>query len=609
MLTVSFRYLKYWLRVVGLLLVLTPYSAQGQWNLHLLDRQAGSGELSAMATDSVGNMFLTGFFSGVVTTPKGTFTAAGAEDMFVAKYDTLGTMIWFLPLGGQYKDVPQAIATDGSGNCYITGLSGGGFLVANQLLTRNALIVVKIDTTGRPVWVNEDVFGESPRSQGISIAADRIGRTVVTGFAPATGISDAQSLVARIDRFGKTDWRNTLPANSDRLLGNDTGIMSNIGSIVIGGSFAGELISGADTLSATGAGDAVLIRYTAEGEPRWSRKFGGTGNDFIQGIFIDPAQDIYFTGGYQYQMSLGTNLVSRGQSDVFVGRMDSTGKVVWGVSMGGSGNDTGTDVVVDERNNTYVLGYFEGTAHFGDITLVAEGGQEPFLAKVGTDGYVYWAIRFGWLLRTGSTSNDLPDDLADWADFVRFVQQPDASVLINGWTGEWQSDYTSVDFSWNTQVELDSDVFQVRRSTDGITWETISTQDAAGISLDLRSYWFTDDQLPATALLYYQLAALSITGEATLSQVLTFERSSTPRLLVYPNPVQTDLNVRLYGLPRVALQVQLLDHTGKSYYLHPSFDPATPLQIDVSRLAAGLYYLWIKDSTGRITLSQSVAKY
>ncbi len=46
---------------------------------------------------------------------------AGADDAFIAKYDSAGTSLLNITWGGSYGDSGNGIALDGSGNIYITG--------------------------------------------------------------------------------------------------------------------------------------------------------------------------------------------------------------------------------------------------------------------------------------------------------------------------------------------------------------------------------------------------------------------------------------------------------------------------------------------------------
>ncbi len=80
-----------------------------------------------IAADRSGNSYITGAFAGSATLGPGesnetTLTSAGDFDIFVAKYDASGDLVWAKRIGGTgVFDVGRGIAVDGSGNSYVTG--------------------------------------------------------------------------------------------------------------------------------------------------------------------------------------------------------------------------------------------------------------------------------------------------------------------------------------------------------------------------------------------------------------------------------------------------------------------------------------------------------
>jgi Ca2+-binding RTX toxin-like protein len=95
-------------------------------------RQAGGTSFDrgrGIAVDNSGNSYVTGVFSGTATFGPGeanetTLTSAGS-DVFVAKYDSTGALVWAKQAGGTSEDSGQGIAVDGSGNSYVTGQFDG----------------------------------------------------------------------------------------------------------------------------------------------------------------------------------------------------------------------------------------------------------------------------------------------------------------------------------------------------------------------------------------------------------------------------------------------------------------------------------------------------
>ena len=72
---------------------------------------------SGVVADSAGNIYITGYTKGNL----GGESNAGGEDIFLAKYDGSGTRQWVKLLGTDEYDRGLGVATDSSGNIYVTG--------------------------------------------------------------------------------------------------------------------------------------------------------------------------------------------------------------------------------------------------------------------------------------------------------------------------------------------------------------------------------------------------------------------------------------------------------------------------------------------------------
>ena len=77
---------------------------------------------NGVATDSSGNVYVTGGTKGGLDGN----TSAGNTDLFVVKYNSSGTKQWTKQLGTSNDDYAKGVATDSSGNVYVTGNTFGG---------------------------------------------------------------------------------------------------------------------------------------------------------------------------------------------------------------------------------------------------------------------------------------------------------------------------------------------------------------------------------------------------------------------------------------------------------------------------------------------------
>lgn len=106
----------------------------------------------AIAVDSSGNSYITGYFSGTVDFGSGDITAIGSTDIFIVKLNSSGTFQWVKTYGGAGGlSFGNDIAIDSYGNSYITGFFqetvdfGGGNVTSAGIYD---IFVLKLNSSG-----------------------------------------------------------------------------------------------------------------------------------------------------------------------------------------------------------------------------------------------------------------------------------------------------------------------------------------------------------------------------------------------------------------------------------------------------------------------------
>jgi hypothetical protein len=111
----------------------------------------------------------------------------------------------------------------------------------------------------------------------------------------------------------------------------------------------------------------------------------------ITTIAVTGTGQTYVTGSFKRSVEFGTtNLVSAGDQDMFLAKLDATGQALWAVRAGDYGDDAGFAVAADAADNAYVSGYFRYTATFGSFMLTSGGAILGFLAKYNIQGVCQW---------------------------------------------------------------------------------------------------------------------------------------------------------------------------------------------------------------------------
>jgi hypothetical protein len=304
-----------------------------------------SAEGFAVATDNTGNVFVTGYFIG--STTFGSMTISGGP-IFVAKYSPGGDLIWVKSADGLSSDKSNAIAVDTSGDAYITGL---------------------FSTFGKPT-----TFGKTT----------------------LTGTKGENVFVAKISSDGTWQWAVQAGSPTGGLQHNDFGTGISVdaaNNTYVCGTFKRTIDFGDASLVSAGSSDIFVAKYNSSGEFRWAKRAGGKAGDIAKAISVDASGNSYVTGGFQGTADFGdTTLVSKGNDDIFIAKYNSAGGLEWIHQAGGTTTDHGAGIGLDASNNVYICGALNSAfANFGDTTLkAASQGSNIFLAKCNSAGEFIW---------------------------------------------------------------------------------------------------------------------------------------------------------------------------------------------------------------------------
>ena len=302
----------------------------------------------SLALDASGNILLSGSFAGAADFGDGTpvYSQLSSPDGYVAKYNSVGGLIWARGFGGSGVDYSLAAAVDDSGNAVVTGSFYYTADFGNGPLTSAGaadIFVAKYSAAGVPMWSRR--FGSASDDTGYGIAVDGAGSVIVTGHLPGTVNFGGGSLtsaggtgafVAKFDRNGVHQWSKAFGSSASM---EAPGLaMGAGGDLALTGYFYDPVSFGGDTLLSAGESDIFVARFTADGTQQWTTSTGGWSCDAGQAVAITPGGAVLATGAFKYDVSIGGNPFTSmgGSQDIFLARYSkSTGAAGGGPS--GSG--------------------------------------------------------------------------------------------------------------------------------------------------------------------------------------------------------------------------------------------------------------------------------
>lgn len=323
------------------------------------DRETATG----IAVDGQGNSYVTGHFQGSSTFGTSALAGAGQTDVFVAKLDRQGKLLWARSFGGPGVDEGRGIAVDAAGNVLATG-SFSGMADFDPGPGRTELasaggpdaFLLRLSPDGEFAWARR--LGGKLADVGLRVAFGAKGEAYVTGFFQGT-----------ID----------LPASA-------------------------SMPAPARRLDSAGQADAFVAKLDTAGEFAWARRIGGAKDDEGRGVVAGRNGEVWAAGNFEETAGMGPeggslDLRSAGHADIFVLRLDAAGGLVSSGRIGGPKEDTLESAAAAGPGGLALVGRFVGTADFdpgpGTLSRAAAGYGDAFLARLEATGRLAWALQVG----------------------------------------------------------------------------------------------------------------------------------------------------------------------------------------------------------------------
>ncbi|HKQ51813.1 MAG TPA: SBBP repeat-containing protein, partial [Pyrinomonadaceae bacterium] len=334
-------------------------------------------EPQGIATDSSGNVYITGFIL--------VFDLTGASNTvaFVAKYKpSSGDLIFFTDLFAADKDEPYDIAADSSGNAYVAGYTNDpdGFPVVNPYQSTNAggndAFLAKLNLDGSEI-IYATYLGGSGDDRGVELAVDSAGQVCVTGSTTSDDFPVANAIQGT--RLSSTDYfvtkfnaAGSALIYSTYLDGNKynvTAIAADpAGNAYLTGATSATDFPVVNAFQSTNAGgrDAFVAKLNAAGSAFiYSSYLGGSGDDSASDIALDSSRRAYVTGetySTDFPAVNAFQSTNGGGRDAFVARLKADGSaLVFSTYLGGSGSDNSIGIGVDSWGHATVGGQTNST--------------------------------------------------------------------------------------------------------------------------------------------------------------------------------------------------------------------------------------------------------
>jgi uncharacterized protein (TIGR03437 family) len=363
--------------------------------------------------DGSGNTYVAGdrWFPAVPATPSQGFVT----DVFLAKLDAAGNVLFLATLSGKSSDHAAGVALDAAGNIYLAGRTlSPNFPLRNALeaqpAPRGSGFLVKLSPDGSRLIYSTYFGGVAGPTSISALAVDADGNAYVTGntsardFPTTAGLPAASvstglaavsgAFISKISAAGdKVLYSGVITGNALACTGGSSCFLSarytagtGIGLDAAGNAYmagntntldlpttAGAFLTrgiGAFAAKVNAAGTALAyVTYLSAAEKGLSPMFSAT--TFSSGIAVDTAGNAYLAGTTsdpEFPVTAGApQTILAGQTeppntvdptaDAFAVKLSPDGDgILWGTYLGGSRNDAAAAIALDGSGKIWLAG-------------------------------------------------------------------------------------------------------------------------------------------------------------------------------------------------------------------------------------------------------------
>ncbi|MEP7196158.1 MAG: T9SS type A sorting domain-containing protein [Saprospiraceae bacterium] len=274
------------------------------------------------------------------------------------------------------------------------------------------LFIQKIDANGNRKWI-KNIQGTND-VQGLKIHKDPIGDLIITGsfageiqfdysnnFNKSSSIGDQDYFILKLDANGNFKWVKTFGSKLRENIFDSN--IDDLGNIYIAGIYSDSIDF--DPSNKVNLKIPIGIYYNAfvqklnsKGELIWVHSYDP--NVLIWKLEISENDNIILLGNYNNTSDLDPSPIqklftSKGQSDIFITKMNSNGQIDWVKSYGGKGIESGESLKVSNSGEIFITGYFTEDMSVNNNQLINKGNNDIFIIRVDKAGNLLWSSNIG----------------------------------------------------------------------------------------------------------------------------------------------------------------------------------------------------------------------
>jgi len=334
-----------------------------------------------IVADNNGTIYVGGYFYGETVIGNQTFNSEGSQDVFIAKFTDQGDFIWAKHFGSLKTDYISAITVDNTGNLVISGQFYDDFQIGDSSFYSIGgadIYIAKFDPAGEMLWAIQE--GGTSSDAITSVSFDPNGNFVTAGsfyydiqLGDTTLVSDFSTgvFVAKYNENAELNWARTFKGTYLSI--EIYAACDHENNIYVSGNFSESITIGTNTFNAGPFNqDIYITRLNGQNEILWADHAASIASDQVMGISVDEYNNLYLTGHFMEDISFGTldldYTLCCGSPEIFIVNYTYDGNPGWGKQIAGI-LALVDDIVWMPSNYVFVSGLYNGDLVLDDIQI------------------------------------------------------------------------------------------------------------------------------------------------------------------------------------------------------------------------------------------------
>jgi hypothetical protein len=325
-----------------------------------------------------------------------TIIPVDASDVIVVKFKADGSAVWDRVITGAHNVQVADLAVDSKGRISLGGFTPTAITINGMSIAAGAF-VLQLSSTGKVNWA-KSLGGSDPLHVSATPDDDLIasagfagGLTFDDGAIPNAGI-----FIARIS--GDDGSNSKAPTGAKwcvyanmQFPGSLINRVDSAGNVYFAGYSTATINFGGMQLTNAGGSDWVFGKMKSSGGLTWAEDIGGSDNDTISALAVDPLGNLIMVGVFSFQFSHSPNFhFDPANGNALLVKFDTNQQMRWAHQYSAGAGALGLSA--DADSNVSIFAPFQNNLDFGNGSHPAGGmNNNAFvLAKLTSDSLPIW---------------------------------------------------------------------------------------------------------------------------------------------------------------------------------------------------------------------------